>query len=157
MVGTILNASPVDSGMKDTKSQAVHTHYSGNRAHTPSKARDSDDYLKETKGAPNRVQNPVDETIRDVDDMSDPKDGITRANKREFQRRYETSFHGDYDADKGIFTNKEHFHVSDLENAPEEDTDVTKGDADNRRGTALKPHFGDGVAQDVRKKEGEIY
>ena len=155
MVGTILE--PSGGGLRGGQSQPTHSNFGGNRAYTPNKPRREGDYLKETLGAPDCVQNPVDETTRDVDDMSDPKDGTTRAKKREFQRRYETSTHGDYDATKDTHLNKEHFHVSDLENAPEEDTDVTKGDADNRRGTALKPHFGDGVAQDERKREGEIY
>jgi len=145
MVGITLNPSPADSGFGDkNQSSATHSHYSGNREFTPDKPRKSHDYLKETDGAPNRAENPTDSTVKDVNDMSDEA-----ARKREFQRRHETSTHGDH--------NKEHFHQTDIENTPEEDTGGTKGDVANRRGTALPHHFGDGVAKDIRKTEGEIY
>jgi hypothetical protein len=148
MTGIILGPSDGQVSNKG-KSDATHSHFGGNREYTPNKPRSENDYLKETLGAPNRVDNPVDETTRDVDDMSDPKDITTRAKKREFQRRAETNDHADH--------NKEYFHNSDSENIPQEDTGATLGDADNRRGSANKYHFGDGVAKDVRKTEGEIY
>lgn len=69
----------------------------------------SQDYTSRGCGTPNKKENPYEETTRDIDEMTD-----TASRKREFSRRAETSTAGDH--------NKEHFHETDPENRPPEDT-----------------------------------
>jgi hypothetical protein len=76
--------TPNDNPLAENKSDATDTRFGGNREH--SKTSKDQDYTRRTGKASNRKENPVDDTIRDIDDMTDPK-----ARKREFSRREETS------------------------------------------------------------------
>ncbi len=121
------NDSPLNSGQSD----ATDSNFGGNREVTTGAQTKEQDYKKPTGGSVNIEKNPVKETTKDIDDMTDPK-----ARKREFTRRAETQDPSDH--------NKEHFHNSDPENRPLEDTDVTTVPDDTHRRSVLKPHFGEG-------------
>jgi hypothetical protein len=75
---------PNDNPLNDSKSSTVDGNFGGNREH--SKTADAKDYTKRTGAAPDLKENPVDETSKDIDEMTDPK-----SRKREFSRREETS------------------------------------------------------------------
>lgn len=76
---------PNDNKLKDDKSSMTASDFGGNREYS-SNTSDAKDYTKRTGRAPNKKENPVDDTTKDVDDMTDPY-----ARKREFSRREETS------------------------------------------------------------------
>jgi hypothetical protein len=75
---------PNDSPVQNSKSDGVDGNFGGNREY--SQTSDAKDYTKRAGSAPNKKENPVDKTVKDIDDMADPK-----ARKREFSRREETS------------------------------------------------------------------
>ena len=75
---------PNDSPLKDDKSSATDARFGGHREY--SQVSKVQDYTKRAGKAPNKKENPVEETTKDIDDMTDPKQ-----RKREFSRREETS------------------------------------------------------------------
>ena len=60
---------PSDGQLKDNKSDMTDTRFGGQRQRLSQSVADAKDYTKRTGAAPNKKENPVDETIRDVDDM----------------------------------------------------------------------------------------
>jgi len=129
--------SPNDSPLAGDASEMKDQNFGGNREFTEGKQQKTQDYKKPVGGSSNIEENPVDETVRDIDDMTDPK-----ARKREFSRRAETQDPADH--------NKEHFHQSDKANQPKEDTSAVAVPDDKYHGDRLKYHFGEG------QYEGEI-
>lgn len=129
--------SPNDNPVSGSKSDAVDGNFGGNREFTTGTHQKSQDYKKTSGGAVDVQQNPVDETILDIDDLADPS---TR--KREFSRRAETADRRDH--------NKEHFHESDPENRPREETSPVIVPDNKKHGSKLPYHFGEG------QYEGEI-
>jgi len=129
--------SPDDNKVKDSTSDMVDTDFGGNREH--SNTASSEDYTARSKTT-NNEQNPVDETIRDIDDLTDPKQ-----RKREFSRREETS--NTQSSNEGSFRIE-----SDPDNRPPEDTDgfVSDNHPVKRLRSKDKYNFGDG------QYEGEI-
>lgn len=122
--------SPNDSPVDDNTSSMKDNNFGGQRQFTTGKQVRTQDYTKKHCGAPNTKENPVEDAVRDVDAMSDEE---TR--KREFSRRAETSTCGDH--------NKEHFHETDPENRPLEDTTAFIPDG-KKHGDKLRNHFGSG-------------
>lgn len=98
--------TPNDSPVMDSKSDITHGNFGGNREF--SQTSDIKDYTKRTGQAPDKKENPVDTTTRDIDDMTDPY-----ARKREFSYQDDLS-----DVQKGneagVFTK------SDTDNIPRE-------------------------------------
>lgn len=127
--------TPNDSPISNKVTENVN--FGINKAHTTGEQQKSQDYLKPSGGSPNTELNPVDETLKDVDDMSN-----TKTRKREFSRRHETQTTGDH--------NKERFHESDFNNRPKEDDSSVIVPDDKHHGSVLKYHFGEG------QYEGEI-
>ena len=87
--------SPLDHQLKDDKSSMTDTRFSGNREFTDNISSPKDYTKRATEVVTAKKENPVDETVRDVDDMSDVNDNTDqtkhpRAKKREFSRRAET-------------------------------------------------------------------
>jgi hypothetical protein len=76
---------PNESPLADSKSDAVDGNFGGNREVTANISKASD-YKSRQGGAPNKKENPVDETSRDIDEMTEAE-----SRKREFSRREETS------------------------------------------------------------------
>ena len=68
---TVLS-TPNDSPIKDDKSTPSASNFGGHREH--SKTAKEQDYTGRTGTAANKKENPVDETIKDVDDMSNLKE-----------------------------------------------------------------------------------
>lgn len=64
---TVLS-TPNDSPIKDDKSTPSASNFGGHREH--SKTAKEQDYTGRTGSAANKKENPVDESIKDVDDMS---------------------------------------------------------------------------------------
>jgi hypothetical protein len=95
--------TPGENLLNDDKSSTVDGRFGGHREH--SNTSKEQDYTSRTGTNKEKKENPVDETIRDIDDMTDPFQ-----RKREFSRREETS-----NVQK---SNEEHF--------------ITKTDAENR-------------------------
>jgi hypothetical protein len=60
---------PSDGQLNDNKSDMTDTRFGGQRKRLNQSIADAKDYTKRTGEAPNKKENPVDETIRDVDDM----------------------------------------------------------------------------------------
>lgn len=138
--------SPNDSPVSDGTSEIKNNNFGGKREYTTGKQVKSQDYTLRDGGSPNVEENPVDDVIRDVDAMTEKESG-----KREFSRRAETSAAGDH--------NKEHFHETDPENRPLEDTDPVLVPDDKKHGTKLKYHFGNGQYDNYPNRgtyEGEI-
>jgi len=81
-----------DKPIQDGKTEASDARFGGHREH--SDVANAKDYTARSSDDPQKEENPVDETIRDVDDMSDVNenfaDKAARAKKREFSRRAET-------------------------------------------------------------------
>jgi len=73
-----------DTPIKDNKSNTSDARFGGHREH--STVADAEDYTRRTGVAPNKKENPVDDTARDVDEMTEAE-----SRKREFSRREETS------------------------------------------------------------------
>lgn len=65
--GGTQSMSPGDHPVHDDQSSMTDTRFGGHREY--SQVADAKDYTKRTGEAPNKKENPVDETIRDVDDM----------------------------------------------------------------------------------------
>lgn len=122
--------SPHDNPISSDPSEMRNGNFGGNRQHTTGKQVKSQDYTSRDGGAPNIKENPFEDTPRDIDEMTE-----SESRKREFSRRAETADRQDH--------NKEHFHKTDPENRPPEDTCVFIPD-NKRHGTKLKAHFGDG-------------
>ena len=129
--------SPNDNPLKSSSNDIKDQKFGGNREFTTGTQQKKQDYTKSAGVSPNIKENPVEETTRDIDSMSDPK-----ARKREFSRRAETADPADH--------NKEHFHESDPENRPLEDTNEVLTPDNKFHGNKLKYHFGNG------QYEGEI-
>lgn len=151
---------PSDGKLSNDKSSITDAKFGGRREVSTSEA-DSKDYTKRTGNASNIKNNPVDETDRDVDDMSDVNDNFDdpttqRAKKREFSRRDETS-----DVQQ---SNERIATQSDPDNRPrmDEGSDATQvpeaSDVKTIR-SKLKGHFGDGQYDNMPNRgtyEGEI-
>lgn len=138
--------SPNDNQVKDNKSDATHTNFGGRREVTKKKQTKDQDYTKPTQYSVDVKENPLTETAKDIDDMTDEK-----ARKREFSRRAETSDHAD--------TNKEHFHTSEPKNRPLEDTDPVIVPDEKHHGPTIRNHFGSGQYNNNPNRgsyEGEI-
>ncbi len=149
---------PSDGQLKDDKSSMTDAKFGGHRE--VSDVAHAKDYTKRTGNAPNLKKNPVDETDKDVDDMSDVNDNFVdpatqRAKKREFSRRDETS--DVQQSNEGIAVQ------SDPDNRPrmDEGSDITQvpetSDVKTRR-SKLKGHFGEGQYDNMPNRgsyEGE--
>jgi hypothetical protein len=122
--------SPNDNPVDDDVGSMKDSNFGGQRQFTTGKQVRNQDYTKKHCGAPNTKKNPVEDAVRDVDAMTNEE---TR--KREFSRRAETSASGDH--------NKEHFHKTDPENRPLEDTTAIIPD-DKKHGDKLRNQFGSG-------------
>jgi len=127
--------TPNDSPISNEKTKNVN--FGINKSYTTGEQQKSQDYLKANGGSPNAKLNPVDETLRDVDDMSN-----ANTRKREFSRRYETQTVGDH--------NKERFHESDSNNRPKENDGSVLVPDEKHHGSNIKYHFGEG------QYEGEV-
>lgn len=123
--------SPNDNPLAENAGDMKDQDFGGNREFTTGKQQKTQDYTKPVGGSANIEENPVDEVIRDIDDMTDPK-----ARKREFSRRAETADHSDH--------NKERFSESEPDNRPQEDTRAVAIPDDKFHGDRLKYHFGEG-------------
>ncbi len=128
--------SPNDNPVQNSASDTTDGDFGGNREYTTGVQRKGQDYKKPVGGDVNSEENPVDETVRDIDEMTEPE-----ARKREFSRRAETNNCTEH--------NTERFHESEPKNIPSEDTDAFIPDGKHRR-SRLKGHFGEG------QYEGEI-
>ena len=138
--------SPNDNQVVDNKADNFHTNFGGRRAVTKNKQVKDQDYTKPTQCAVDVKENPVDDVIRDVDDMTDAK-----ARKREFSRRAETNDYADH--------NKEHFHTSEPKNRPLEDSDPVIVPDEKHHGPTIRNHFGSGQYNNNPNRgsyEGEI-
>ena len=127
------NDSPLAGNASDMKDQS----FGGNREVTTGQQQKTQDYKRPVCGDVNVEENPIDDVIRDIDDMTDPF-----ARKREFTRRAETSDRKDH--------NKDRFPESEPDNRPPEDTRAVIVPDDKFHGDKLKNHFGQG------QYEGEI-
>jgi hypothetical protein len=84
-----------DAPLARNQSDMTHSHFGGNREETDNISSPKDYTKRATEVVTTKKENPVDETTRDVDDMSDVNDNTDldkhpRAKKREFSRRAET-------------------------------------------------------------------
>ena len=91
--GGTQSMSPGDHPLTDDQSAATDARFGGHREY--SQVANAKDYTARSGDDPQKEENPVDETVRDVDDMSDVNDNTDqvkypRAKKREFSRRDET-------------------------------------------------------------------
>lgn len=127
------NDNPVSGDAGEMKDQ----NFGGNRKFTTGVQQKAQDYKRPVPGNSNSEENPVDEVVRDIDDMTD-----LNARKREFSRRAETADHSDH--------NKERFHESEPDNRPEEDTRGVVVPDEKFHGDRIRNHFGEG------QYEGEI-
>lgn len=94
-----------DKPLRENKSDMVDGRFGGQRKTVATSVASPNDYTKRTGAAPNKEENPVDETTRDIDDMTNPNE-----RKREFSYQEEKA-----DVQKG--------NEADWQ---------TKSDADNR-------------------------
>ena len=140
--------TPNDSPLQNNKSEPTASNYGGHREY--SQVANSKDYTNRTTENPTKKENPVDDTTRDIDDMTDDK-----ARKREFSRREETS-----NVQK---SNEFNISKSDSDKRPPEDTDPFIPDPDDpnflikMRRSKLKGHFGDGQYDNPHGAyEGEV-
>jgi hypothetical protein len=141
----MITLSPHDTPVGSDASEMKDTNFGGNREYTTGKQVKSQDYTSRDCGAPNKKENPYEETTKDVDDMTDPE-----ARKREFSRRAETSTVGDH--------NKEHFHETDPENRPPEDTTAFIPD-DKKHTKKMRFQYGSGQYDNNPNRgnyEGEV-
>lgn len=128
--------SPGDAPLTSDQSSATDARFGGHREY--SQVAKDQDYTSRTGKAPDRKENPVDDTIKDFDDMTDP-----------LQRKREFS----YQEDKAdVQRNNEEAFItgSDSDRRPPEDTDAFEPDptdpnflAKTRR-SKVKGHFGEG-------------
>lgn len=138
--------SPNDNQLADNASDITDSSFGGNREFTTGTQQKSQDYKRPVCGNSNTEENPVDETIRDIDDMTDPK-----ARKREFSRRAETWDRSDH--------NKERFAESEPDNRPNEDTGGVIVPDEKFHGDRLKNQFGSGQYDNNPNRggyEGEV-
>lgn len=132
-----MSFSPNDTPLSDNASSIKDTSFGGQRQFTKGKQTKDQDYTKKSGGSPNVKENPVDEVVRDIDEMTEPE-----SRKREFSRRAETASHKDH--------NKEHFHETDPENRPFEDSSNLIIPDGKKHGDKLRNQYGEG------QYEGEI-
>lgn len=89
----MITLEPSEGQLAENQSDMTHSHFGGNRQTTDDLSSPKDYTKRATEKVTSKIENPVDETVRDVDDMSDINDNCasgTRAKKREFSRRAET-------------------------------------------------------------------
>lgn len=136
---------PNDNQVKNSKSDAVDGDFGGSRKVTTKKQRKTQDYKKPTESAMDMEKNPVDEVVKDIDEMTDSKE-----RKREFSKLAELSDPADH--------NKERFHEIDGNNKPLEDNSATIIPDGSYTGSKIKNHFGSGQYNNNpnRGYEGEI-
>lgn len=138
--------TPHDNPVSSDPSELRDGNFGGNRQYTVGQQVKSQDYKSRNCGAPNIKENPAEETAHDVDEMTEME-----SRKREFSRRAETADHRDH--------NKEHFHKTDPENRPLEDTSAFIPD-DKNHGDKLKYHYGSGQYNNNPNRgnyEGEVH
>jgi hypothetical protein len=139
--------SPGDSPLSKDQSAPTDARFGGHRE--VSAVGKDQDYTSRTGSASNRKENPVDDTIKDIDDMTDPNQ-----RKREFSRREETS-NVQASNEAGFITK------TDSDNRPLEDTDAFEPDGSSikLRRSKIKGHFGNGQYDNNPNRgvyEGEI-
>ena len=123
--------SPNDSPLMDSVSDMKNKNFGAKRTFTTGVQQKDHDYTVSVGGSSNIEENPVDDSIKDIDAMTDPA-----SRKREFSRRAETNDRSDH--------NKERFHEISSDNKPLEDkSDVIVPD-NKYHGSKLKNHFGNG-------------
>ena len=137
--------SPNDAPVANNKSDITDGDFGGNREISTTSNFKNQDYTKRSQLCGDVEENPVDNVAKDIDDMSD-----TKARKREFSRRAETSAVGDH--------NKERFSESDPENRPSENMEAVRIPDEKYTGSKLINHFGNGQYDipNCRNYEGEI-
>ena len=140
--------SPNDNPLTTDQSDATDARFGGHRKITSTSK--SQDYTSRTGASVDIKENPVEDVIKDIDDLTDPNQ-----RKREFSRQEELS-----DTQKG---NESGFIVkTDPDNLPAEDTDAFTPDGDlvKKRRSKLKGHFGDGQYDNMPNRgpsyEGEV-
>lgn len=124
--------SPNDNPLTTGQSDATDARFGGHRKITSTSK--TQDYTSRTGASVDIKENPIEDVVKDIDDLSDSKQ-----RKNEFSRQEELS-----DVQKG---NTADFMVAiDRENSPPEDTDAFEPDVDlvKKRRSKLKGHFGDG-------------
>lgn len=75
-----------DRPLKESKSDITHSHFGGNREVSEDISSGKDYTQRATEKITSKKENPVDETVRDIDEMTEAE-----SRKREFSRREETS------------------------------------------------------------------
>lgn len=137
--------SPNDTPVANNKSAITDGDFSGNREISAASNFKDQDYTGRSQTGSDVEENPVDDVAKDIDDMSDSK-----ARKREFSRRAETSTTGDH--------NKSRFAESDPENIPSENMDTVRIPDEKYTGTKLRNQFGHGQYDEPNRRnyEGEI-
>ena len=137
--------SPHDNTISSDNSEMRDGNFGGNRQYTTGTQVKAQDYKLRSGGSSNIKENQAAETSHDIDEMTE-----SEARKREFSRRAETSDPKDH--------NKEHFHKTDPENRPSEDTTAFIPDG-KKHGDKLKNHFGSGQYDNYPNRgsyEGEV-
>jgi hypothetical protein len=138
--------SPGDNPLSSDQSAPTDAKFGGHREYSDTAK--AQDYTSRTGKAPNVKKNPVDDTIKDIDDMTDPNQ-----RKREFSRREETS-NVQASNEAGFITK------TDADHRPPEDTDAIEPENDpaKRPRSKVKGHFGSGQYDNMpnRGYEGEI-
>ena len=133
-----LNPTPSSNNaenLQESQSDMVDSKFGGHRE--VSDVADDKDYTHRTGRAPNRKENPVDDTSKDIDEMTEAE-----ARKREFSRREETS--NVQKSNEADFITK-----TDSDNQPLEDTGAFEPDPTDpnflakTRGSKNKYHFGE--------------
>ena len=156
----MLVLSPTDNGNAEGNGERKITvdsrfvskdgNFGGNRAVSSTPAQ-STDYKRPTLGAPNRKENPVDTTTKDVDDLDDievGKDQTTRLRN----------------ASELVYKKEHVFEYTDKDNRPLEETDAFEPDPTDpdflvkKRRSKIKGHYGDGQYANMpnRGYEGEV-
>lgn len=141
---------PNDSPLAESKSDITDSRFGGNRAVTADISK-AFDYTSRQGNAPSIKINPVDETSKDIDEMTEPQ-----SRKREFSRRDETS-----DVQKS--NEADFISQADPDKRPLENTDAFEPDPSDpnfllkTRRSKLKGQFGDGQYDNPHGAyEGEI-
>jgi hypothetical protein len=129
--------SPNDNKLNNDVSEPTDKDFGGHREY--SKTASSEDYTSRSNTM-DKKENPVDDTVKDIDDLTDPKQ-----RKRELSRREETS--NVQKSNESAFSTQ-----STSDNRPPENTDdfVSDNDPVKRYRSKDKYNFGDG------QYEGEI-
>ena len=147
--GTTMTMSPGDNKLSSDQSDPTDARFGGHREH--SQVSDAKDYTGRTGAGPNEKENPVDDVIRDIDDMVN-----TRERKNEFSYQ-----EGKINVQKG--NESDWMTKSDSDRLPPEDTDAFEPDPSDpnfllkTRRSKLKYHFGDGQYSNPHSDyEGEI-